>query len=134
MRTITNDYRDTHVLDLGTGGERGPFLVTQMGMAPRAERPQSHMFVLRPDGQWVDFNAYASQGKPELMDELVFRTIEDVMKVFGRLPGRPQVLELPIDKEGLAKWLERQADQKPLDAARAWAVKYRERHRDPNQG
>jgi hypothetical protein len=53
------------------------------------------MFVLRPDGQWVDFNAYACKGKPEAMDELVFRTMSEVREVFGKLARRPRVLELP---------------------------------------
>jgi hypothetical protein len=26
MRTITNNYQDTHVLNLGSRGERGPYL------------------------------------------------------------------------------------------------------------
>jgi hypothetical protein len=31
MRTITNDYRDAQILNLGSGGEHGPYLVTQTG-------------------------------------------------------------------------------------------------------
>jgi len=27
MRTITNNYRDAQILNLGSGGERGPYLV-----------------------------------------------------------------------------------------------------------
>ena len=61
MRTITNDYRDARIMNLGSGSERGPYLVTQTGVAPRAERPRTQMFVLRPDGRWVDFNTYACQ-------------------------------------------------------------------------
>jgi hypothetical protein len=34
MLTITNDYRDAQILNLGSGGERGPYLVTQTGVAP----------------------------------------------------------------------------------------------------
>jgi hypothetical protein len=88
------------------------------------------MFVLRPDGRWVDFNAYACKGKPEAMDELVFPTMAEVMKTFGKLSGRPQVMELPIDKEGLQAWLDRHAGGNPLQAAHAWAVEYRKRQRD----
>src|SRR6478672_12906144 len=100
MRTITNDYRDAQTLDLGSGYETGPFLVTQMSVAPNDLVPKTKMFVLRPDGSWVDFNAYACKGKPEAMDELVFRTMGEVMVVFGKLARRPRVLELPIDKDG----------------------------------
>jgi hypothetical protein len=45
------------------------------------------MFVLRPDGNWVDFNGYASQGKPEAIDEIVFSSIPKVMEAFGKLFG-----------------------------------------------
>ena len=50
MRTITNDYRDAQILNLGSVGERGPYLVTQTGVAPRDSLPKTRMFVLRPDG------------------------------------------------------------------------------------
>ena len=50
------------------------------------------MFVLRPDGQWVDFNAYASKAKPEAMDEIVFTTTTQIMEAFGKLFGSPRVL------------------------------------------
>jgi hypothetical protein len=128
MRTITNDYREAQVLNLGSGGARGPYLITQTGVAPRADLPRTKMFILRPDGQWVDFNAYACQGKPEVMDELVFATMADVMKLFGRLTGPVRVLELPVDKEGLEAWVKRQEGGNPLESARAWAVGYRTRH------
>jgi hypothetical protein len=63
MRTITNDYKDAQILNLGSEGERGPYLVTQTGIAPSDPLLKTRMFVLRPDGYWVDFNAYASQGE-----------------------------------------------------------------------
>src|SRR5437016_10726562 len=134
MRTITNDYRDAQILNLGSGSEHGPYLVTQTGVAPRAEIPKTHMFVLRPDGQWVDFNAYACQGKPEAMDEIVFSTTTQIMETFGKLFGQPQVLDLPVDDAGLKAWLERQKDGNPLEAARAWAAGYQERHRKKRRG
>jgi len=88
------------------------------------------MFVLRPDGYWVDFNAYACQGKPEAMDEIVFSTMTEVMETFGKLIGRPRVLDLPIDEAGLNAWIARQESGDPLQAARAWASQYKARHRD----
>src|SRR6266513_3376205 len=101
MPTITNNYRDAHILNLGAGGERGPYLVPQTGASPSDPLPKERMFVLRPDGRWVDFNAYACQGKPEVMDEIVFSSMPKVMEIFGRLFGRPQVIDLPVDEEGL---------------------------------
>jgi hypothetical protein len=129
MRTITNDYRDAQILNLGSGVERGPYLVTQTGVSPRDPMPKTRMFVLRPDGCWVDFNVYASQGKPEAMDEIVFSTTTKVMETFGKLFGGPRVLDLPVDEAGLKAWIERQKSGNPLEAAHEWAVGYRERHR-----
>jgi hypothetical protein len=52
------------------------------------------------------------------------------METFGKLFGRPQVLDLPVDEAGLKAWLERQEDGNPLDwAARVWAKEYKMRHR-----
>ena len=92
------------------------------------------MFVLRPDGRWVDFNAYACQSKPEALDEIVFSTTTQIMETFGKLLGRPQVVDLPVDEAGLKAWLERHKDGNPLEAARAWAIGYRERHRKKRRG
>jgi hypothetical protein len=105
MRTITNNYRDAQILNLASGGESGPYPVTQTGVSPRAEIPKTHMYVLRPDGQWVDFNAYVCQGKPEAMDEIVFPTVAKVMETFARLTGRPQVLDLPSIRRDLRRGL-----------------------------
>jgi hypothetical protein len=92
------------------------------------------MFVLRPDGFWVDFNAYASQGKPEAMDEIVFSTTTQVMETFGKLFGAPRVLDLPVNEEGLKAWIERQESGNPLEAARTWAVGYQQRYRKKRRG
>jgi hypothetical protein len=129
MRTITNNYRDAHILHLGSGGQSGPYLVTQTGVSPTDVLPKEKMFILRPDGQWVDFNAYACQGKPEAMDEIVFTTTTQIMETFGRLFGQPRVLNLPVDEKGLNAWLERQKSGNPLEAAHEWAKGYYERRR-----
>jgi hypothetical protein len=129
VRTLTNDYRDAQILDLGSADERGPYLVTQTGVAPNDPVPRTHLFVLRPDGRWVDFNAYACQNKPEAIDEIVFADIPKVMATFGRLTGRAQVFSLPIDEEGLKAWTARQQAGDPLQAARAWAVQYKTRRK-----
>jgi len=134
MHTITNNYRDAHILNLGIAGQSGPYLVTQTGVSPSDALPKEKMFVLRPDGQWVDFNAYTSQGKPEAMDEIVFSTTTKIMEMFGKLFGQPRVLDLPVDEAGLKAWLERQKEANPLEAARAWAVGYQERRRKKRRG
>jgi hypothetical protein len=130
MRTITNDYRDAKIMDLGSASEKGPYLVTQTGVAPNEPASRTRMFVLRPDGQWADFNAYACQDKPEAIDELIFPTINDVLAIFNTLRGRPRVLDLPIDKDGLKAWLERHKDGNQVQAAHTWAIGYRARRRE----
>jgi hypothetical protein len=127
MRTITNDYKDAQILNLGSGDGDGPYLVTQTGVDPKAQLPKTHLFVLRPDGRWADFNAYACQAKPEAMDEIVFPSIPKVIETFERLFGRPQVVDLPIDKPGLEAWLQKQKEGDPLERARKWAVEYKSR-------
>ena len=122
------------MLNLGSGSERGPYLVTQTGVAPNDSMAKERMFVLRPDGRWVDFNAYACQGRPEAMDEIVFSTTADVMETFAKLFGQPQVLDLSIDETGLKAWIERQKSGNPLEAARAWAAGYQERRRKKRRG
>ena len=129
MHTITNNYRDAHILNLGSGEQSGPYLVTQTGVSPKDVIPKERIFVLRPDGQWVDFNAYASQEKPEAMDEIVFSTTTQIMEMFGKLFGQPRVLDLPVNEEGLKAWIERSEHSDPLQAARAWAVGFKERSR-----
>lgn len=129
MRTITNDYHDAQILNLGSDTERGPYLVTQTGVSPKDVVPKTRMFVLRPDGNWVDFNAYASQGKPEALDEIVFSNTTQIMEAFGKLFGPPRVLDLPVNEEGLKAWIARQETGNPLEAARAWAKEYKARHR-----
>ena len=133
MHTITNNYRDAHILNLGSGGQSGPYLVTQTGASPNDAFTKERMFVLRPDGCWVDFNAHASQGKPEAMDEIVFSTTTQIMEMFGKLFGQPRVLDLPINENGLKAWIERQEHGDLLEAARAWAKEYnvrRGKHRN----
>jgi len=128
MHTITNDYKDAQILNLGSGAERGPYLVTQTGVAPSDPLLEARMFVLRPDGTWVDFNAYASQGKPEVIDEIVFPSVTKILETFGNLFGRPRVLDLPVDEKGLTAWIERHSSD-PLQATRAWVEEYKMRHR-----
>ncbi len=133
MRAITNDYKDTQILNLGSAGEGGPYLVTQTGVAPSDPLPKTRMFVLRPDGHWVDFNAYACQGKPEAIDEIVFSSMTKIMETFGKLFGRPRVLDLPIDEAGLNAWIERHSSD-PLQAVRGWVEQYKARHRKDTGG
>ena len=129
MRTITNRYQDARVLNLSKEGERGPFLVTQVGVAPGDELCRERMFILRPDGQWVDFNCYVSKGEPEAMDEIVFPSLGKVIETFGTLTGKARVLSLPVDEAGLKAWIAKQKSGDSVQAAEDWAAQYKRRHR-----
>lgn len=128
MRTITNHYEDAQVLNLGSETDRGPFLVIQQGTAPNDQLLRKRLFVLRPDGLWADFNAYAAQGKPECMDEIVFPTIAKVLETFSTLVGKPQIATMPVDEAGLKAWLAKQETTDPVQNAHSWAMQYRGRH------
>ena len=51
-----------------------------------------------------------------------------IMETFGKLFGRPRVLDLAIDEKGLTAWIERHSSD-PLQTARAWVEQYKVRHR-----
>jgi hypothetical protein len=51
-----------------------------------------------------------------------------VMSIFGKLIGQPQVADLPVDEAGLQAWIDRQQGRDPLEAARDWATQYKTRH------
>jgi hypothetical protein len=68
------------------------------------------------------------QGKPEAIDEIVFSSMTKIMETFGKLFGRPRVLDLPIDEAGLKHWIEGHSSDPP-QAARAWVEQYKVQHR-----
>jgi len=136
METLSNDYRDVELLDLGSEQERqrGPFLVVQAGYTPGDEDVYESLFVLRPDGCWVDVNVYLSSGKPELLDEAVFTSAQQVMELLDNLPPEPKVAELPVSEEGLRAWLEAHPPGAMLEMARHWLAHYRERQQQRADG
>lgn len=130
MGTLSNHYSAARVLHLGSTGERGPFLVVQVGSAPEDEQARERLFVLRKDAAWVDFNAYASNGNPEAMVDLFFGSSREIVERFNDLGPTPYVLELPVDPAGLAAWLARSKNENLVEEARSWAAAYWERHRE----
>jgi len=67
MGAITNDYKDAQILNLGSEGERGPYLVTQTGVAPSDALLKTRMFVLRPDGHWTSMPTPPRENPKRLM-------------------------------------------------------------------
>jgi hypothetical protein len=64
----------------------------------------------------------------EAMDDIVFSSTAQILRTFGKLSGRPQVLDLFVDEAGLKAWLERHKEGSPSEAARAWTIRHQERH------
>jgi hypothetical protein len=64
------------------------------------------------------------------MDEVVFPTMTEIMETFGKLVGRVQILDLPIDEAGLKAWLSRQQGGDLVQAARTWASQYKARQHE----
>lgn len=130
MRTLTNDYLAAEVWDLDPAAKsRGPFLVTQMGLAPGSEGTRPAMFILRPDGRWADLAAYLSTGRSEALDEAVFESTQQIVELFRRLPPEAQVAHLPISEAGLRDWLAGAPPGSAFEKARRWLAEYRERRR-----
>lgn len=130
MRTITNNYNDLEVWNLDAfTGQRGPFLVVQMGIAPDDERLRPGLFILRPDGRWVDALYYLASGKPELLDEAIFQDTQQVMALLDRLDPKPEMAEAPLDEASLKTWLESTQGTDPMQRVRDWLEQYRQRHR-----
>ncbi len=130
MASITNDYQKARVWDLGVGAEkRGPYLVTQTGYAIGDEEARESLFVLRPDGMWVDINVYLSSGRPEELDDAVFDSLAAVVNLFNGLPPQATVVDIPISEERLRAWLEDHPPGTLLEEARRWFARYGERRR-----
>jgi len=85
MHTITNNYRDAHILNLGSSGERGPYLVTQR--ACRQKIPlQRRMSCYAPmDAGSISMLRLPGQAGSDRRD--VFSTTTQIMETFGKLFG-----------------------------------------------
>lgn len=135
MKTLTNNHGDMKVVDLDKSVRgRGPYLITQVGIAPNDDSCRERMFVLRRDACWIDLNVYLSSGRPESLDDAVFNTIHEVLGVMSRLPAAPAVIELPVSMSGLRAWLERNSSGSLIERLEMWLVAYRQSGRNNGQG
>jgi hypothetical protein len=126
MRTITNDYQDAKLWNLGGDEARGPFLVTQPGIAPGDQLMRERSFVLLPGGKWVDLMALFAAG-PTQVDKALFKTSAEVLQLYAALPQHPEVEEREIDPQALKAWLERNKDGDQLGAVQRYVDGYRQR-------
>ena len=87
MRTVTNDYRDCELLNLGTNANgHGPYVIRQVGVPPGSSS-QEDRFLLRKDGTWVlDVTAFTL---PE--EQFVFQNAAELYATVQELVGNPVV-------------------------------------------
>ncbi len=129
MPTLTNSYDDVKILNLAGKTGKGPYLALQIGVAPGDSGMRERTYLLRPDGKWVDLNACVSQGKPDMLDKLVFDSMGQIAGLLGNLSGLAEVEPIPYNEEGLKLWLERKKCGGSLQSVHAWVEEYKERHR-----
>ncbi len=128
MRALTNDYRALQVINLDPwSGNPGPYLVVQEGVAPDDAEAREATFVLRPDGCWLDINAYLGEGHLDGLEAALFQSLAQVRALLDRLPLEPRVEELPINEEGLATFLSQHPRGTTRQHLRAWVQAYEAR-------
>lgn len=91
MAVISNDFSRFQIVNLhdDTPG-RGPFMVTQHGSLPDDVMLAEHDFMLACSGEWVEWTEVLGGG-PELVEEVVFDTVQQVLETVERLVGAVRV-------------------------------------------
>jgi len=91
MGILTNNIVDCEILNLETGSNRrGPYVVRQDGVAPRATSVRSYRFLLRKDGTWVNNLAVFVLPEEEQETQFTFQTMAEVYALVNRLGGTPR--------------------------------------------
>lgn len=125
MAILSNDYQHLSVWDLCTGGqERGPFLVTQAGVAPGSDAVEDGLYVLRRDGSWVHISIYLAAERPEAVDEAMFDSTHQVVELLEQLSGDARVLNPPLAEDRLQDWLKGASALDTLERVRQLARDY----------
>ena len=91
MAQLTNNIADCEILNLETGpNRRGPYVVRQDGVAPRATSIRSYRFLLRKDGTWINNLAVFVLPEEEQEALFTFETMAEVYALVNRLGGTPR--------------------------------------------
>ena len=91
MATITNNYNQCQLLNLGHGPKgRGPFVVRQQGTAPGSLTFHEESFLLRKDGTWViNLAVFALPEKDK--ENFFFPTSAEAIQLLDSLVGEPLI-------------------------------------------
>ncbi|MBN8248031.1 MAG: hypothetical protein J0L84_11365 [Verrucomicrobia bacterium] len=129
MSTLSNSFTAVEMWNLNPGGgERGPFLVVQAGIAPGDELVRESLWVLRPDGRWVDSMYYGAKGAPELLDEVLFASSQAVMDLLGKLGPKAEIEPTQVSEAELQAWMQRTAGRDAMATVRRFLEGYKQRH------
>lgn len=127
MPAISNDEKKAQIWNLDTTGKgKGPFLVLQAGYVPGDQTLTELQFVLRPDGVWADFNIYLTSPKLKLLDQVVFKSLVDVLNLFSTMGTTPQIAPERISLETLSAWMVSNPQVQPgLPGLQKWILEHR---------
>jgi hypothetical protein len=124
-RTLTNDYKDCHLIKLDTSDPRSPFIVTQEGCAPDDPLARTRMFYLQRDGIWIDEIARSTRPDSEAGD-IVFETTSEALRLLSTLFGKPVVRELPFTDADVEAYIAKaKSASSPQAAYRDFLARYR---------
>jgi hypothetical protein len=91
MATLTNDYKNCELLNLGYGPNgRGPFAVRQDGSPPGSLTFEEDRFLLRKDGTWV-LNLLVFAFPEKEKEQFLYDNSAEAMSVLNALAGPPIV-------------------------------------------
>ena len=91
MRTLTNNYHDCELLNLGYNRDgRGPYVLRQEGFPPDSVSPHEYRFLLRKDCTWVlNLTVFALPEKE--LENFIYKDAAELHAVVEKLGGNPVV-------------------------------------------
>lgn len=126
MSQLTNNYRDCTLIKVEPQNPGGPYVVVQEAFDPEDPQMRSALFLLQHDGTWIEEIA-----RTELPDEerfeVVFETLDEVMKAFEAMPDKVTIERLPVTAEAIENYL---ANARAAGGTEAWMRGFLVRYRN----
>ena len=91
MRTLTNNYQDCELLNLGYNSDgRGPYILRQNGVPPNSVTPHEYRFLLRKDLTWV-LNLIVFALPEKELENFIYKDVAELYVAVEELGGTPVV-------------------------------------------
>jgi hypothetical protein len=116
MRTLTNDFKDCHLIKLDPREHGSPVVVAQEGCAPDDMLCKTKMFYLQRDGRWIDEIARSTRPDSEAGD-VIFESPGDAIRLLSSLFGKPRVRELPVTEADVEAYITKMKNVRSTEAA-----------------